>query len=207
MAEKQLICESTTANVPAVILLAGSASDAIPAVRAELDALGAPSCRLAAFEAVDWDSDYTPWRVEGQRSFSGGADALIPSLTAAIEHLRHDGAPRVYLAGYSLGGLAALYFHTKLPTDGCASCSGSLWYPNFVEYLRKNPLNGAVYFSLGDKEKNTRDELMRTIETRTSEAHELCKLTAERTAFHHEPGGHFRDTNGRVARGIAWLLG
>lgn len=206
MAERQLICEPTIPNAPAVILLAGDAAETLTAVRAALDALNAPPCRLAAFETVNWDADYTPWRVEGKRSFSGGADALLPSLTDAVERLRADGAARVYLVGYSLGGLAALYFHTKLSTDGCASCSGSLWYPNFIEYLEKNPARGAVYFSLGGKEKNTRDELMGTIEQRTSEAYELCKTTAERTVFNHEPGGHFRDTFGRMARGICWLL-
>lgn len=207
MAEKRLICEPATPNAPAVILLAGGAAETIPAVREVLDASGAPACRLAAFDAVDWDADYTPWKAEGRRDFSGGADALMPSLERAIEQLRSDGAPRVYLVGYSLGGLAALYFHTKLLADGCASCSGSLWYPNFIDYLTQNPPRGAVYFSLGGKEKNTRDELMSAIEDRTRDAYELCKRTAERTVFNHEPGGHFRDTNGRMARGIAWLLG
>lgn len=207
MAEKRLICEPVIPNAPAVILLAGDAAETISAVREALDAAGTPTCRLAAFDAVDWDADYTPWKVESSRGFSGGADALIPALERAIEQLRSDGATRVYLVGYSLGGLAALYFHTKLLADGCASCSGSLWYPNFIEYLKVNPPRGAVYFSLGGKEKNTRDELMSTIEDRTGDAYGLCKKTAARAVFNHEPGGHFRDTNGRMARGIAWLLG
>ncbi len=204
----KFVTEAALPGAPAVIVLSGSAAETLPSLRAALNSMDAPPCRLAAPDSVDWDADYTPWRAvtPDGRAFGGGADAILPILSREMDMLRLEGAASVYLAGYSLGGLAALYFHTKLSSDGCACCSGSLWYPGFIDYFRENPPGGDVYFSLGGKEKNTRDELMSTIEDRTREAYALCQKTARRTVFNHEPGGHFRDTYGRMARGIAWLI-
>ena len=58
----------------------------------------------------------------------------------------------LYIMGYSLAGLFALW--AMYQTDifaGCATCSGSMWYPGFVEYVNSQPTlaNKQIYISLG----------------------------------------------------------
>ena len=73
-----------------------------------------PDCRcvLAEFGEIDWDRDYSPWEASsGGRRFSGGAErllAFLPDFTAELEK-RFGRFGSVYLCGYSLGGLFALY--------------------------------------------------------------------------------------------------
>jgi len=168
-----------------------------------------PSFALAGLEQVNWDEDYAPWPLitpQGRR-FGCGAGA---QLTLAEETLWPAIAPqtdgRIFAVGYSLGGLSALYFAGL--TDklaGCASCSGSLWYPGFTDWLRQHRPCRPVYLSLGGKEKNTRDPLMARVEECTREAYELFRPHGK-TVFVHEPGGHFHGTAQRLAHAIEWLL-
>lgn len=197
-----------TDGAPLVLLLAGELDELFPALAEKLAAEGVQPLWLASPSVSDWDNDFTPWRLEAPngRVFGGGADALLPSVEAAANALRAElHAGKVFIAGYSLGGLAAMYFHTKLGLDGCASCSGSLWFPGWCEYLAKNPPAGKIYLSLGGKEKNTTDLLMISNEPMTERTKVICAKSAERVIFHREPGGHFRDIEGRIARGIKWL--
>lgn len=169
-----------------------------------------PAFVLAGAEPRDWDGDYSPWpfTMPGGRSFSGGADstgAFLQEVLLPYLQRRFPGAEKAYLVEYSMGGLAALYFFCQGGFAGCGSCSGSLWYPGCTQYLQEHPAAGRVYLSLGGKEKNTRDPLMRRVEDETLAAERILRSTAQ-TTFVQEPGGHFRDIPGRLARAIAWLL-
>lgn len=182
---------------------------------------------LALFEPSDWDLDYSPWYLKGSggREFKGGLpknklflkNVLLPYISRYYEL-----SGKVYTLGYSLGGLAALYYYLELGFDGCASCSGSLWFPGFTEYCKKQiegkkstaiygemekqqKLQDKVYFSLGGKEKNTKDALMCHIEENTKETYEQFK-TAVKTVFVHEPGGHMCRVEQRLAHGLIWLF-
>ena len=45
--------------------------------------------------------------------------------------------------------------------------SGSLWFYDFMEYCKSNDyrkLPDKIYFSLGDKEANTRNPILKTVE-------------------------------------------
>ena len=45
--------------------------------------------------------------------------------------------------------------------------SGSLWFHDFMEYCKRNDcrkLPDKIYFSLGDKEANTRNPILKTVE-------------------------------------------
>ena len=107
---------------------------------------------------VDWNADLSPWKADavfpGDSAFEGKADALIQEL---IRHPVIGNTQWKYriIAGYSLAGLFSLYACTKTDLfDGCVSCSGSLWYPGFLQYLKEHSLNtSVVYLSLGEKEK------------------------------------------------------
>lgn len=95
---------------------------------------------LASFGPVEWDRDYSPWYAMGSRGriFEGRApqyrrfieQMLIPYLQEA-----YPLSGKVYTIGYSLGGLAALYYYFELGFLGCVSCSASLWYPGWKAYL------------------------------------------------------------------------
>lgn len=109
-----------------------------------------PDCRcvLAEFGEIDWDRDYSPWEASsGGRRFSGGAErllAFLPDFTAELEK-RFGRFGSVYLCGYSLGGLFALYADALWDEPrlcGAASCSGSTWFPGWLEFQRLQPAQG-----------------------------------------------------------------
>ncbi len=167
---------------------------------------------LAEFGAVDWDRDYSPWEAVGSggRRFSGGADRLLAFLPEFAEELarRYGAFSRIYLCGYSLGGLFALYaaaLRENIDVSGAASCSGSMWFPGWTDFLRSHPLCGDIYLSLGGKEKNSPDPLLASVEEKTAEVKRIAEQTAH-VVFRSEPGGHFSRVPQRLAHGISELI-
>lgn len=166
------------------------------------------SLTLAEFGPIDWDRDYSPWEAVGTagRKFSGGADrlaAFLPEFTAELAR-RYGEFKGVRLCGYSLGGLFALYAATvwnEPKLCGAASCSGSMWFPGWVEYLKEHPLRCGVYLSLGGKEKNSPDPMMSTVEARTLEVRKILARTTN-VIWRSEPGGHFSHIPERLSRAI-----
>jgi hypothetical protein len=64
-----------------------------------------------------------------------------------------------------------------------------------------------VYFSLGAKEKLTKNQRMAVIGERTKEAVALLNQKGVNTIFVENHGGHFQEPIERLARGIRWVLG
>ena len=159
---------------------------------------------------VDWNADLSPWKADavfpGDSAFEGKADALIQEL---IRHPVIGNTQWKYriIAGYSLAGLFSLYACTKTDLfDGCVSCSGSLWYPGFLQYLKEHSLNtSAVYLSLGEKEKYSRNPILSSVELCMGEAAQYLKKD-HICRYEMNPGGHFTDPDGRMLKGIAWLI-
>lgn len=179
---------------------------------------GAPDCTLAAVSGVYWNVEMSPWPMpplfKDEPEYTGGADDYLSVLTdtivPAVEQ-KIPAKPRFRaVAGYSLSGLFAVY--TLYKTDvfsRAVSASGSLWYPDFLEYARSHEFAGKpeyVYFSLGDKESRTRHPLMRTVEERTIETDKLFASRGVDTTYVSNPGNHFRDSDLRTAMGIKWIL-
>lgn len=173
---------------------------------------------LAAVSGLRWEDDLTPWPIppimKGGAPCAGQADAYIELLAKRILPEISSGLPSapeyIALAGYSLAGLFALYamYRTDLFAR-VASASGSLWYPDFAEFVKTHaPARrpDALYLSLGDREGKTRNPLMRPVEENTRILAEFYRGAGIRTAFELNPGGHFNDPNGRMARAIAWML-
>ena len=170
-----------------------------------------PPLALCGFGPVDWDEDYAPWPLETPdgRRFGSGAQTTAEYawevfLPAVRERFGSNG--EIYAVGYSLGGLTALYAAAQGSYAGAGSCSGSLWYPGFAEWFGEHLPDCPVYLSLGGKEKNTRDPLMARVEDCTRAVYDQLRRQ-NKTAFVHEPGGHFRDTAQRLCNAIVWLLG
>lgn len=163
---------------------------------------------------VDWNLDYSPWEAElfGGRHFGGQADhfldflekSLIPEAEANFG--LHD--PERYIMGYSLGGLAALYFFLKSDLfTGCGALSASLWYPDFMEYMKKSEKNsGRLYLSLGKGELKTRNALMKQCGALYEETQKFFDGKLEESFFEWNNGGHGFEVPERHLRAILHLL-
>ena len=114
------------------------------------------------------------------------------------------------IAGYSMGGLFALYapYITDL-FSRVVSASGSVWYPDFVSYVRENNFlrkPDAIYLSLGDRESQTKNRFLSQTEDRTKELFSIYQSRQINSIFELNPGNHFTDAPYRLAKGIAWML-
>lgn len=165
---------------------------------------------------ADWDRDLTPWPAPGvfrNQNFTGGAGDYLKHLTgeilpAAEAELGFSPAHRG-VVGYSLGGLFALYaYYESACFDLAASVSGSMWYDGWLDYMRSHtpPVPGRVHLSVGDREKKSRNERMKTVEDATREAAEILKSEGVETAFVLNPGNHFQDPSARQQKALNWLL-
>ena len=140
------------------------------------------------------------------------------------------------LAGYSLGGLTALYALYQTDCFGwVASLSGSLWYDGFCEYMEKErPLRREVnvYLSLGKKERLSRNPRMGKVAACTERARQILesqlgqepagemkeeqadnrkgaddRSRSGEVCLEWNEGGHFHETAKRFARAILWWEG
>ena len=175
---------------------------------AEIRRLSNTDFCLLAIKVENWNAELSPWpapAVFGREGFGNGA-------ADTLEHvLRYCTDPNktYYLGGYSLAGLFALW--AACQTDvfrGVAAASPSVWFPGFVDYLRKNPARtGQVYLSLGDREEKTRNAVMATVGERIRETQDILNTQGVRTVLVWNRGNHFQDADLRTARAFAWLLG
>jgi hypothetical protein len=174
---------------------------------------------LAAIGSVDWNKELSPWPApkafRGGEDFGGGGPdylrEVIEEIIPAVEH-RLPAPPTCRVAaGYSLAGLWALYAGYQSRAFARIVCaSASLWYDGFLEFLRtRRPevLPERVYFSVGDKEKITKNQRLATVEDATRAAVDFLASQGVTTTFELNPGGHFVDAEKRLARGIEWVLG
>ncbi len=181
-------------------------------------ARSAGAFNLAAVSNLDWNRDMSPWSIppisEDDIPCTGGADEYLRITESEIVPRCESLMPPVSwrgIAGYSLAGLFAVYslYNCNL-FSRAASMSGSLWFPGFVEYAETRETRvkpDRVYFSLGDKESETRNPYLKPVRENTDR---ICRLFKERgaeTVFELNPGNHYRDAERRTAAGILWILG
>ena len=106
------------------------------------------------------------------------------------------------------GGLFAIYSGYK--TDifrKIVSASGSMWYPNFAEFVKENKISeniDKVYFSLGNKEKNSKNTMLKMVEDKTKEIYD--SIGNINKVYEENEGNHFQDETLRIAKGIKWIL-
>lgn len=136
-------------------------------------------------------------------------NGIIPRAQEFIKNELHKEIDYFGISGYSLGGLFALYSGYK--TDifkRIASVSGSMWYPDFAEYVKKNEISrniDKIYFSLGNKEKNSKIEILKTVEDKTKEIYYYLSKNIN-TIYEENEGNHFQDDILRIAKGIKCIL-
>ena len=178
-----------------------------------------PKPALAAISGVDWNRELSPWPApkvfRGNEDFGGEGSSFLDILTGQIVPLVEAQLGFVpvsrAIAGYSLAGLFALWsiFQTDV-FDRAASVSGSLWFDGFMDCMRSSaPPNSLrqIYLSLGDKEKNARNQRMAAVEDCTRRAAELLREWNIPVMFEMNLGGHFQNIPDRIARGIDQLMG
>lgn len=168
---------------------------------------------LAVPPCGDWNRDLTPWPARGVHrnggEFTGGADGYLETLLSGVlpeteRQLRLLGyeAAQSGIAGYSLGGMFALYALTR--TDRfqlAASVSGSLWYDGFRAYLQTNPLRSPARcaLSLGRGETHARNHRMKSVAEDTAAIVEALRPQCKAVSFQWTEGGHFTDVPKRMA--------
>ncbi len=185
----------------------------------ELKKLTTGDFSFAAVRIINWNMDMSPWKAapvfKRDETFMGGADVYLDKLTEAIlpAVISKIGCEPAYitLAGYSLAGLFAVYAMYRTPAfSRIVSASGSMWYPGFMEFSKTCELSSKpekLYFSLGDKESRTRNKVMEPVERNTCELYKYYRSLGIDTVFELNPGNHFQNSAGRLAKGIAWVLG
>ena len=187
-------------------------------IAAALRDSGAPDCSLLTVYGLDWDRDMSPWPAppvrKGDPPFSGGAEAFLRRLLEEILPTARARLPvppdGIFLAGYSLAGLFALWALTRCETFlRAASVSGSLWYPGAADHFRAHPpvrLPDRLYLSLGDREADTRHPLLRTVRERTEETAGIFRALGVSVTLEWNPGNHFREPDARTAGAVRALL-
>lgn len=170
------------------------------------------------------DDDYTPWPApplsKNGRPFGGRADACLARLTELIKpavdraYRTLSGPADTALAGYSLGGLFAVYAVYRTGVFGLfAGISGSLWYDGFAAYaLEHAPASAAarVYLSLGKAESRRATPRMKCVEQAAEQVfaslRRELKSTAQ-TVLRRVPGDHFYEIPERYRLALTWLFG
>lgn len=198
----------------------GDAGDSAKAVVAYLRQRMPDACfLLAVYESENWNDDFSPWKaaaVFGDEGFGGKAGDTLKWLTGqcipCVES--EESAAARFLVGYSLAGLFSLWGYCESELfAGAVSCSGSLWYEGWLDYVRERAAvrrdgTNYIYLSLGDREERTKNRLMAAVGDNTRAVYAaLCENRENvRGILEWNQGGHFSETDVRVAKGICWIL-
>lgn len=175
---------------------------------------------LVLLEQVDWNDDLTPWPAPGvfrkAKPFGGKAQVFLERLTTKIipeveNALQIQEANRTLL-GISLSGLFAIWagFNTNC-FNNIISISGSLWYDGFTDWMREQTLSEKiekVCLLLGDREKNSKEKRMATVEQNTLIATEFLKSQGHGTvSFELVEGTHFSPIFPRLEKAFSIIFG
>ena len=189
----------------------------------EIFAAAGPAARgvaLAGFACADWNTQLTPWPApplfkkeppfagEAQKTLEWLRRHLLPA-TAGAAGLQAVPQSTAIL-GYSLAGLFALWaLYAGGCFGACASCSGSLWYNGWQEYMaaQRVPAGSRVYLSLGSAEERARNPRMAAVGGATRAAAQLLQADpgVAQTTLQWHSGGHFSNPPGRLGQALAWL--
>ena len=177
--------------------------------------MGYDNFHLITICGLQWEHDMAPWNIppisEGDTPCSGGADDYLKLLANTIIPMseKYIGEKICWrgIAGYSLAGLFAVYslYQTDI-FSRAVSISGSLWFPDFIDYATSHPLQSKLqklYFSLGKKEAKTRNPYLKSVEENTKTLASYYKSLGIDTVLEMNPGNHFTDVAKRSAKGIA----
>ena len=171
---------------------------------------------LIAFKIEDWNNELSPWEAPpafGNKSFGSDASDTLEFIESRLiptvkEKYNLDDDIKFILGGYSLAGLFSLWSAYKSDTfSGIAAASPSVWFNGWEEFMNNNtPLSNIIYLSLGDTEEKTKNKVMCAVGVNIRKQEELLKNDNINTILEWNKGGHFSDSDIRVAKAFAWCI-
>ena len=171
---------------------------------------------LIAFKIEDWNNELSPWGAPaafGNKSFGSGAKDTLEFIESRLiptvkEKYNLDNDIKFILGGYSLAGLFSLWSSYKSDTFlGIATASPSVWFNGWEEFINNNtPLSNNIYLSLGDTEEKTKNKVMSAVGDNIRKQGELLKNDNINTILEWNKGGHFSDSDIRVAKAFIWCI-
>ena len=180
-----------------------------------------PPLNFVLLNANNRTDDYTPWPLQASENmpmdFGGKAEEHLSFITTHVipfcesEYGFASSAEKRVIGGYSLGGLFSLYATVNTDLFGnVLSCSSSLWYPGFLDYLKEHPFKAVhpkLYMSVGEQEGTTATNLTadQTLNTLALKDWVEPKFQAGDFQFTLEEGNHGNDIPGRAWRAVEWL--
>ena len=174
---------------------------------------------LVLLEQVDWNDDLTPWPAPGvfkkAKPFGGRAHEYLRRLCAETippveASLQVTDAHRTLL-GVSLSGLFAVWtaFNTDIFSH-IISISGSLWYDGFTEWAqtqRLSPQVKRICLLLGDREKNSKERRMATVEHNTRIVADILTEKGDGAVrFELVEGTHFSPIMPRIEKAFSFVF-
>ena len=171
---------------------------------------------LIAFKIEYWNNELSPWKAPpafGNKSFGSGSRETLEFIESRLiptvkEKYDFSDDVKVILGGYSLAGLFSLWSAYKSNTFlGIAAASPSVWFSGWEEFMNNNtPLSNIIYLSLGDTEEKTKNKVMSAVGDNIRKQEELLKNDNINTILEWNKGGHFRDSDLRVAKVFVWCI-
>ena len=189
---------------------------------------GGQSFCLKAIKVASWNHDLSPWPappVFGEEGFGDGAEKtlqylmekILPDVKEIVPESSEEASPvstksaaptRIFLGGYSLAGLFALWAGCQTNRfSGIAAASPSAWFPHFTEYIREHVIKAdAVYLSLGDREERTKNPVMSQVGNAIREISSILTEQGKDCVLEWNKGNHFKNPDLRTAKAFAWLM-
>lgn len=176
---------------------------------------GCRQFNLLLIENLNWDADLSCWPskpiVEENDDFKGRAPLLANSLHKALDYFSKEVQwQSVIIAGYSMGGLFALYSNYLQPIASHIVCaSGSLWYPNFYEYAKCHDFKEkikTIYLSLGTKEVLVKNIYLQQTGQIMENLKDFYTRKSIDCIFEWNPGNHFVQPQNRLIKGLYWTF-
>ena len=171
---------------------------------------------LIAFKIEDWNSELSPWEATPafrNKSFGSGATETLEFIESRLiptvkEKYNLDNDIKFILGGYSLAGLFSLWSAYKSDTfSGIAAASPSVWFNGWEEFMDNNtPLSNTIYLSLGDSEEKTKNKVMSAVGDNIRKQEQLLKNDKINTILEWNKGGHFSNSDLRVAKAFVWCI-
>jgi hypothetical protein len=180
-----------------------------------------PALNFVLINANNRTDDYTPWPLQASETmpmdFGGKAAEHLKFITTKVipfcesEYGFASSADKRAIGGYSLGGLFSFYAAVNTDLFGTVlSCSSSLWYPDFLAYLKEHPFKAPhpkLYMSVGDEEGLTATNLTNHQIPNTMMLKDLLepKFQPGDFKFTLEEGNYGNNISGRAWRAIEWV--
>ena len=171
---------------------------------------------LIAFKIEDWNNELSPWEAPpafGKKSFGSGATETLEFIESRLipmvkDKYNLDNDIKFILGGYSLAGLFSLWSAYKSDIfSGIAATSPSVWFNGWEEFMDNNtPLSNNIYLSLGDTEEKTKNKVMSAVGDNIRKQETLLKNDNINTILEWNKGGHFNDSDLRVAKAFVWCI-